>query len=65
MKYDYKCTSCKTESIIEHSMTEDARTLCTDCGKETLVRVIGVAPIAFKGEGWTSKEMRSNSMARG
>ena len=42
-------------------MKEDFRTVCIECSEPTLKRKIEVAAIAFKGEGWTSKEIRANS----
>ena len=62
--YDYKCTSCNTEHQFVHKMTDDFITQCPSCKEETLRRHITVAHFTFKGEGWASKEIRSNSLAK-
>lgn len=40
MKYRYRCKACKKRSIINHPMTDDAKTVCPKCGQPKLVRVI-------------------------
>jgi len=56
MKYDYRCTSCDLEVVIEHGMKEAFKTTCPECGEETLKRVITAGPVIRKGDGWSSHE---------
>lgn len=65
MNYLYYCSSCNSEYYINHSMKEPFRTVCLECSEPTLKRKIEVANFSFKGEGWASKEIRANSMAKG
>lgn len=64
MNYLYYCSSCQKEYYINHSMKEDFKTVCIECSEPTLKRKIEPAALSFKGEGWASKEIRANSMAR-
>ena len=65
MDYSYKCTNCNTELVISHSMKEDFKTYCPECKTESLKRHITTVPcVTFKGEGWASKEIRANSLAK-
>lgn len=50
--YHYRCKSCGHEFEEFQSMSEDALTLCPECGKHRLVRVISGAGLVFKGSGF-------------
>ena len=53
MLYEYKCSSCEQEFLIEHSIKDEARTVCPECGEETLFRLIsGGGEFILKGSGW-------------
>jgi len=46
-------------------MKEDFKTYCDSCKSDSLQRYITSVPkVHFKGEGWTSKELRLSSMSR-
>lgn len=62
MKYEYICTNCKDEFTHEQSMKDDFLTYCIKCKSESVTRLIKPANFHLKGSGWTSKEIRSNSL---
>jgi len=49
--YEYVCKSCGHTFETVHSMTDDALTVCPECGGE-LRKVFGAPAIAFKGSGF-------------
>lgn len=51
--YDYKCDNCGHEFEIFQSMKDDKLTLCPECGKKKLKRLIGGGSgLIFKGSGF-------------
>jgi len=51
--YDYICDNCAHEFETYQSMKDDKLTVCPNCGKETLKRLIGSGSgLIFKGSGF-------------
>ncbi len=51
--YDYRCNDCEHEFEAYQSMKDDKLTVCPNCGKNTLVRLIGTGGgLIFKGSGF-------------
>ena len=64
--YEYRCKACKAELEIFHSMTEDARTECPECGEHELERLISAGGgVLFKGSGFYQTDYRSDSYKAG
>ena len=64
--YEYRCEACKAELEIFHSMTEDARTECPECGEHQLIRLISSGGgVLFKGSGFYETDYRSDSYKAG
>jgi len=64
--YEYRCKACRTELEIFHSMTEEARTECPECGKHELERLISAGGgVIFKGSGFYETDYRSDSYKAG
>lgn len=55
--YNYICINedCGEEVTVSQTMSEDPKTKCPSCHKETLRRVIAPVQTIFKGNGWTDK----------
>ena len=49
--YEYQCPDCLKVSDHTHAMTDRPNILCTDCG-DSLVKVIGLGGVHYKGFGW-------------
>lgn len=65
--YDYKCSSCDAESFeFFQSITSDHLKMCPDCGKNTLVRLIGGGSgMIFKGSGFYKTDYKNKSNGSG
>lgn len=64
--YEYRCKACDAELEIFHSMSEDARTECPECGEHKLKRLISAGGgVIFKGSGFYQTDYRSESYKAG
>ena len=60
--YDYECRYCGHSFETFQSMSDDPLTLCPECGKEQLRRLIsGGTGVIFKGSGFYVNDSRSKS----
>ena len=57
--YEYRCKTCSHQFDIVQSFTDDALTVCPDCGEATLKKVFGNVGITFKGSGFYKTDSRS------
>ena len=58
--YDYRCTKCGHTTEIRHGFNDTHSDPCAQCGSE-VKRVIGAAPIVFKGSGFYVTDSRPSS----
>ncbi len=61
--YDYQCSQCRKVLEVRHGFDERYEQPCDACGG-ALVRVIGPAPIIFKGSGFYVTDSRKKDEAR-
>jgi putative FmdB family regulatory protein len=60
--YEYRCRACDHRFENFHSMTADPITLCPECGKEEVERLISAGGgLIFKGSGFYITDYRSES----
>ncbi len=60
--YDYKCSDCGHMFEELQSMKDNVLVTCPQCGKETLVRLIGGGGgMIFKGSGFYLTDYKSGS----
>ena len=60
--YDYVCDGCGHEFELFHSIKDEPKKQCPECGKKKLRRLIGPgAAIVFKGSGFYTTDYRSES----
>lgn len=60
--YDYECRSCGYRFETFQSMSDDSLTICPDCGKDQLRRLIsGGTGVIFKGSGFYVNDSRKSS----
>src|SRR5689334_24901668 len=62
--YDYACTHCDHAFEIVQSFTDDALTVCPQCGGR-LRKVYGSVGVVFKGSGFYRTDSRSGSSSGG
>lgn len=59
--YKYRCKDCYHELEVQQKMAEAPLTVCPQCSKEALARVIPDSiGIAFKGQGFYKTDSRAN-----
>jgi putative FmdB family regulatory protein len=61
-KYQYQCKACGEALEVQQSFTEDALTVCPNCGGE-LRKVFNAVGVVFKGSGFYKTDSRSGSSA--
>jgi putative FmdB family regulatory protein len=60
--YDYVCDACHHEVEIFHSIKDEPKRKCPECGRQKLRRLIGPgAAIVFKGSGFYQTDYRSDA----
>ena len=64
--YDYVCDACHHQVEIFHSIKDEPKRKCPECGRQKLRRLIGPgAAIVFKGSGFYQTDYRSESYKKG
>jgi putative FmdB family regulatory protein len=58
--YSYACTACGHAFDVRQSFTDDALTVCPECGEVTLRKVIHPVGITFKGSGFYKTDSRAS-----
>src|SRR5690348_14364565 len=58
--YDYACTQCDHAFEVVQAFTDDALTVCPECGGR-LRKVFGSVGVVFKGSGFYRTDSRSSS----
>jgi putative FmdB family regulatory protein len=63
-KYQYQCKDCGEALEVQQSFTDDALTVCPNCGGD-LRKVFNAVGVVFKGSGFYKTDSRSASSASG
>ena len=64
--YDYVCDACEHKFELFHSIKDEPKRKCPECGKNKLRRLIGSgAAIVFKGSGFYQTDYRSDNYKKG
>ena len=50
--YDYRCQECDHEVEALQTMSDAPLTLCPNCQKEALKKMVSAPAFSFKGDGW-------------
>lgn len=58
--YEYRCRNCDHQFEVQQSLTDDALTVCPECGGQ-LRKVFSPVGISFKGSGFYKTDSRSGS----
>ncbi|WP_273487609.1 FmdB family zinc ribbon protein [Ancrocorticia populi] len=58
--YSYRCTVCGNEFDVRQSFTDDALTVCENCGG-TLRKLFNSVGIVFKGSGFYHNDSKSHA----
>ena len=56
MTYEYQCRSCGHQWEEDQRITEEPKTRCPSCEKETAMRLISKNTFILNGQNWESKD---------
>jgi putative FmdB family regulatory protein len=56
--YEYKCASCGMRKDILRKLSDAPLTVCPECGKEGLQKVLTAAGFQLKGTGWYATDFK-------
>ncbi|MET1062474.1 MAG: FmdB family zinc ribbon protein [Aeromicrobium sp.] len=59
-KYQYQCKDCGEALEVQQSFTDDALTVCPNCGGD-LRKVFNAVGVVFKGSGFYRNDSRSTT----
>ena len=57
--YEYACSACNATLTVQQKMTDDALTVCPDCGEPSLRKLFHNVGVVFKGSGFYRTDSRS------
>jgi putative FmdB family regulatory protein len=57
--YDYKCSNCGQELEIIQKFSDKPKTLCPNCGEESLTKQISAPSFRLKGAGWYETDFKT------
>ena len=57
--YEYQCGACGHHMEAFQKMTEAALTVCPECQKETLQKMVSAAGFQLKGTGWYATDFKN------
>jgi putative FmdB family regulatory protein len=68
--YEYLCHACGERTEVMQKVSDPAETVCPNCGKSALTKVVSAAGFHLKGTGWYATdfkdkkpEVKSNTQA--
>lgn len=59
--YEYKCKTCGHQLEAIQKITDAALTLCPECKKESLEKLISAAGFQLKGTGWYVTDFKNKN----
>jgi len=62
--YEYRCGACETKHEALQKMSDAPLTLCPECGKESLVKLVSAAGFQLKGNGWYATDFKNGNQPK-
>lgn len=59
--YEYECQACGHKKEALQKISDDPLTVCPECGKPELKKLISAAGFRLKGAGWYETDFKSGS----
>ena len=59
--YDYKCTKCAYQIEVIQKISDDPKTTCPKCNKESLSKLISAPSFRLKGSGWYETDFKTGN----
>jgi|TARA_B110000902_G_scaffold21283_1_gene23956 putative FmdB family regulatory protein len=57
--YDYKCSDCGHQIEVIQKFSDEPKTLCIECGKEALKKMVSAPSFRLKGGGWYETDFKT------
>lgn len=61
--YEYRCEDCGHELEAMQKMSDDPLTVCPECGKPTLIKLMSASSFQLKGSGWYQTDFKDSGSA--
>lgn len=62
--YEYECSACHHAFDVLQKMSDDAIKQCTECNKDTAVKLVSAAGFQLKGTGWYETDFKDKPKAK-
>ena|SRR5690348_4540159 len=62
--YEYRCESCGHQQEFLQKVSDPPRTVCPQCGKATLTKMVTAAGFQLKGSGWYVTDFRNKPSSK-
>jgi putative FmdB family regulatory protein len=59
--YDYKCSDCEHQIEVIQKLSDEPKTLCPNCNKESLNKMISAPSFRLKGGGWYETDFKTGN----
>lgn len=59
--YDYKCSDCGHQIEVIQKFSDEPKTLCVECGNETLKKMVSAPSFRLKGGGWYETDFKTGT----
>lgn len=57
--YEYKCNACEHRLEKLQRMSDDLLTICPECNKPELIKLVSAAGFRLKGSGWYETDFKN------
>ena len=62
--YEYRCTACGFEKEYLQKLSDAPITICAECGKPSMTKLVSAAGFQLKGSGWYVTDFKNNGAAK-
>ena len=59
--YDYKCSDCEHQIEVIQKLSDEPKTLCPNCNKESLNKMVSAPSFRLKGGGWYETDFKTGN----
>ena len=59
--YDYKCSNCEHQIEVIQKLSDEPKTLCPNCNKESLYKMVSAPSFRLKGGGWYETDFKTGN----
>jgi putative FmdB family regulatory protein len=59
--YDYKCSDCEHQIEVIQKLSDEPKTLCPNCNKESLYKMVSAPSFRLKGGGWYETDFKTGN----